>query len=136
MNIDNFDTLLQAAHSETQPQRLLFVFVAVELPEEATQQQRAEFEAGEGGTLTPLMCVDKGLDELSTFEAFSIEANQLDSRWSMVFAAAMSGSGAEAPGSADAGPHLQSMVEAIKHGDLARYLAFDRQGVCMQLGQA
>lgn len=136
MNIESFDTLLEVARSQPQAQRLLFVFVAVELPEDATPRQRAEFEAGEGGALAPRMCVDKGLEELSTFEVLTQEANQLDSGWSMVFAAAMSGAGEKAPSSADADPHLQSMVEAIKRGELGRYLAFDRKGVSLQLGQS
>ena len=136
MNIENFNTLLQVAHSQPQAQRLLFVFAAVELPDDATAQQKVEFEAGEGGALTPLMCVDKGLDELSTFEALAQEAQLLDSRWAMVFAAALAGASSTHPTSVDAEPHLQSMVEAIKRGELGRYLAFDRQGHSMQLGQA
>jgi hypothetical protein len=136
VNIENFNTLLQVAHSQPQAQRLLFVFAAVELPDDATAQQKVEFEAGEGGALTPLMCVDKGLDELSTFEALAQEAQLLDSRWAMVFAAALAGTSSTHPTSVDAEPHLQSMVEAIKRGELGRYLAFDRQGQSMQLGQA
>ena len=136
MNIENFNTLLDVARSQPQAQRLLFVFVTVELPDDPTPQQRAEFEAGEGGALTPLMCVDKGLDELSTFESLIQEANQLDSRWVMVFTAAMSGIATQTPSSVDAEPRLQSMVEAIKRGELGRYLAFDRQGQSMPLGQA
>lgn len=136
MNIENFSTLLAAARLQPQAQRLLFVFVTVELPIDATPQQRAEFEAGEGGTLIPLMCVDKGLDELSTFEALAQEAQQLDGRWVLVFTAAMSGMAGKMPISADAELHLQSMVEAIKRGELGRYLAFDREGNAVQLGQS
>lgn len=136
MNIENFNTLLTVARSQPQAQRLLFVFVTVELPDDATPQQRAEFEAGEGGALTPLMCVDKALDELGTFDELTQEANQLDGRWVMAFVAAMAGTASVAPSTADAEPHLQSMVEAIKRGDLGRYLAFDRQGNSVQLGQA
>jgi len=137
VNIENFNTLLTVARSQPQTQRLLFVFVTVELPDDATPQQRAEFEAGEGGALTPLMCVDKALDELGTFDELTQEANQLDGRWVMAFVAAMAGTTASAaPSAADAEPHLKSMVEAIKRGDLGRYLAFDRQGNSVQLGQA
>ncbi len=136
MNIENFNILLAVARSQPQAQRLLFVFVTTELPDDATPQQRAEFEAGEGGALVPLMCVDKALDELGTFEQLTLEANQLDDRWVMVFVAAMAGASDKAPSSADAASHLQSMVEAIKRGELGRYLAFDRQGNSMQLGHA
>jgi hypothetical protein len=33
------------------------VFIKAELPEDVTPEQRARFQVGEGGTLTPLMCV-------------------------------------------------------------------------------
>jgi hypothetical protein len=71
MNISTFDDLLSAARSQPLPQRLLFVFAGVELPEDATPAQRLEFERGEGGALVPQMCVDKGLDELHSFDQLS-----------------------------------------------------------------
>ena len=49
MNIQTFDDLLSAARSQPLPQRLLFVFAGVELPDDATPAQRLEFERGEGG---------------------------------------------------------------------------------------
>ncbi len=58
MNISNFDELLQAARAQAQPQRLLFVFAGVELPDDSTPEQAASFAAGEGGALVPLMVVD------------------------------------------------------------------------------
>ena len=69
MDISSFDDLLQAARMQPEPQRLLFVFAAVELPDDATPAQRARFEAGQGGALVPLMCVDKTPQELASFEA-------------------------------------------------------------------
>ena len=70
-NITNFDDLLQAARTQSQPQRLLFVFAGAELPADASAEQRAQFEAGEGGELAPLMCVDKAADELTGFDALA-----------------------------------------------------------------
>ena len=61
MTISSFDDLLLQARQQAEPQRLLFVFSGAELPDDATAQQRARFEAGAGGALTPLMCVDKTL---------------------------------------------------------------------------
>ena len=40
-------------------------YYAVELPDDATPAQRARFEAGQGGALVPLMCVDKTPQELA-----------------------------------------------------------------------
>ena len=88
---------------QPEPQRLLFVFAAVELPDDATPAQRARFEAGQGGALVPLMCVDKTPQELPSFDALVGEASQFTAPghdWAMVFAAAMSGTLNKAPTSA------------------------------------
>ena len=74
MTISNFDDLLRSAREQAQPQRLLFVFTAAGMPDDATPEQRTRFQAGQGGTLTPLMCVDKAPDELASFDALLEEA--------------------------------------------------------------
>ena len=131
MDITSFDDLLQAARAQKEPQRLLFVFANVELPDDATPAQRARFAAGQGGTLTPLMCVDKLPDELVSFEALVQEAAQFvlpGQDWGLVFAAALSGTLDRVPTSSDADAPLQRMVEAIKGGAHGAYIPFDRQG--------
>ena len=134
MNIENFDDLLNAAKSQPLPQRLLFVFVGVELPEDASAEQHAAFEAGQGGALMPLMCVDKSPEELASFDVLVAEAAQFGHDWVLVFSAAMSGSREQPPTTTDADLPLQAMVEAIKRGDIGNFLPFDRQGLPMQLG--
>lgn len=137
MEISSFDDLLAAARQQPEPQRLLFVFTAVELPEDATPAQRARFEAGEGGALAPLMCVDKTPEELRSFQALVEEANQFTvpgHDWAMVFAAALSGRLDKAPTSADAEAPLQRMVEAIKGGQHGAYIPFDRRGLPVRFG--
>lgn len=128
MEITNFDDLLQAARQQPEPQRLLFVFAGAELPDNATALQRAQFDAGEGGELAPLMCVDKAPAELSGFAAFAAEAARAGPPWSIVFAAAVSGRGGVPPTSRDAEAPLQRMVDAIKSGRLEGLLPFDRRG--------
>ena len=131
MNISSFDDLLLAARQQPAPQRLLFVFAAVELPDDATPAQRARFEGGQGGALVPLMCVDKTPQELASFDALVDEAAQFTAPghdWAMVFAAAMSGAPGREPSSADAEAPLQRMVDAIKGGAHGAYIPFDRQG--------
>ena len=44
MEISSFDDLIEAARAQPEPQRLLFVFAAVELPDDATAAQRARFD--------------------------------------------------------------------------------------------
>ena len=135
MEITSFDDLLRAAHAQPEPQRLLFVLAAAELPDEATPAQRAQFEAGDGGALVPRMCVDKAPHELDSFAALVREAAQFDQgEWDMVFAAALPGTPQHAPTSTDAEAPLQAMVEAIRAGQISNYIAFNRQGVPVQLG--
>jgi len=134
MNIATFDDLLNAARAQPLPQRLLFVFAGIELPDDATPAQRAGFERGEGGALVPQMCVDKSPDELASFDALKQEASQMGSAWGMVFAAAMSGAPGKAPTSADADAPLQKMVEAIRQGQIQAYIPFDSEGRAVRLG--
>lgn len=53
MEITRFEDLLAAARAQREPQRLLFVFAAVELPDDATPKERDGFARGEGGALVP-----------------------------------------------------------------------------------
>jgi hypothetical protein len=134
MNIDNFNDLLMAARAQPTPQRLLFVFVGVELPDDATPEQRTHFEAGHGGALVPLMCVDKTPQELESFETLRQEATQFAQPWALVFAAALSGTGASAPTSANTETALQTMVDAVKRGNIETYIPFDAQGHTVHFG--
>ena len=81
MNITTFDDLLATARQQREPQRLLFVFAAAELPEGSTPEQAARFESGQGGALAPLMCVDKTPEELLSFAALAGEAQQFGQAW-------------------------------------------------------
>lgn len=137
MEISSFDDLLHAARMQPEPQRLLFVFAAAELPDDATPAQRVHFEAGHGGALVPMMCVDKTPQELASFSALVEEAQQFTAPghdWAMVFAAALSGTLNQAPTSADAEAPLQRMVDAIKGGTHGAYIPFNRQGLPVRLG--
>ena len=135
MEITSFDDLLRAAHAQPEPQRLLFVFAAAELPDDATPEHRAEFEAGHGGALVPRMCVDKAPHEIDSFDALVRESGQFDNGdWKMVFAAALPGTQHHAPTSADAEAPLQAMVESIRAGAIGNFIPFNRQGKPVQLG--
>ncbi len=133
MDISSVDDLLSAARLQQQPQRLLFVFARADLPDQSTQDQRAEVQTGRGGVLTPLACVDKAPDEIASFAALAQEALQFSPDWAIVFASSLSGRGGQAPTSADAEAPLQRMVEAIKAGSLTALIPFDRNGDALRL---
>jgi hypothetical protein len=128
MHILSFDDLLQAARAQTQPQQLLFVFAGAELSAGASAVQRAQYEAGEGGELAPLMCVDKAAGELADFAALCAEAALAGPPWAIVFTAALSGRDGAPPTGADTSAALQHMVDAIKSGRLEGMLPFNRLG--------
>ena len=133
MDISNFDDLLRAARTQPEPQRLLFVFAEAALPDDSTPEQRARFEAGQGGALTPLMSVDKSPEELGTFAALVEEARQFGPDWAIVFVASLSGRDGRAPTSKEADQPLQRMIESIKTGSIGSFIPFDRRGEPVQL---
>lgn len=128
MNIASFDDLLRAAAEQREPQRLLFVFAAAGVDDDATPEQQARFKAGQGGTLTPLMCVDKLPGELASFDALLEESREFKQPWDMVFVAAMPGSGGVSPTSQQAEAPLQRMIESIKSGSIGGFIPFDADG--------
>jgi hypothetical protein len=126
--ISSFDDLLRAARQRPEPQRLLFVFMSAELPEDSTPEQRERFAAGIGGTLVPLMCVDKASHELTTFAALAEESRASAPEWAMVFVACLAGQVGRAVTHDDAEAPLQRMVDAIKAGSHGSFIPFDRDG--------
>jgi hypothetical protein len=133
MDISHFDDLLAAARRQPTPERLLLVFAGASLPAGATAEQRARFEAGESGELAPLMCVDKDPALLADFAALVAEAATLAPHWALVFAAALPGQGRNPPAASVVDAALQSMVEAVKSGQLAGLIPFDRRGEAVLL---
>lgn len=133
MNISSFDDFLVAARQQVEPQRLLFVFSSAELPPDSTAAQREHFLAGQGGALVPVMCVDKIPGELLTFADLVQESAQFGQEWSIVFAAALSGSGGLVPTSEAAKKPLQRMVEAVRAGTLDAFIPFDQHGQAVRL---
>ncbi|HEY9217049.1 MAG TPA: ribonucleotide reductase subunit alpha [Phenylobacterium sp.] len=130
----HFQQLLAAALGEPQPQRLLFVFAASELPEDASPAQRERFEQGLGGALTPLMCVDKAPEDLPSFEALCEEAAGAGPSWDIMFAASLAGVDGKPPAKAQIDGALESMIDAIRVGGAGRFAAFAKSGAPLVLG--
>jgi hypothetical protein len=128
LSISSFEDLLHAARQQPEPQRLLFVFMGAELPEDSTPEQRRRFAAGAGGALVPLMCVDKSPAELTTFAALAEESRLSGPDWTMVFVAGLAGQGGRALTHDDAEAPLQRIVDAIKAGSHGSFIPFDRNG--------
>lgn len=133
VNISTFTDLLRAARQQPEPQRLLFVFAGAELPADSTPEQRTRFDAGEGGALVPLMCVDKTPDELGTFAELVDESRSMGPDWVIVFVASLAGQRGRAPTGADAEAPLRRMVESIKAGSHGAFIPFDRHGQAVAL---
>lgn len=133
MTLQHFSDLLDAARQQPEPQRLLLVFAAAELPRDASAEERAAFERGEGGALGPVLCVDKRPQEIASFTALCDEARHTGIAWDVLFVGAMSGRGGHAPNADEAVQPLQLMVEAIKGGRIAQFLAVDTDGALIQL---
>ncbi|QOR40575.1 ribonucleotide reductase subunit alpha [Billgrantia diversa] len=133
MAISRFADLLEEARRQSEPQRLLFVFTRAELPDNPTAEQHRRFEQGEGGVLTPVLCVDKSPEELSDMAALEEESQRTGIEWDIVFVGALSGSGGEAVADDAVERQLQRMVEALQMGNTQSFLALNRQGEAVAL---
>jgi hypothetical protein len=134
MNITSFEDLLTAARAQPSPQRLLLVFAGAELSADATPEQRDAFAEGHGGELVPLMCVDKALDEITSFAALVDESRRAGPPWAIVFVSALSGTIDTTPDSKAAEAPMLRMVDGIRSGALTGMIAFDTSGQAVMLG--
>ena len=134
MSLSSFQDLLDAAHRQPEPQRLLFVFAKVELPQNASAEQRERFDKREGGTLTPSLCVDKAPGEIASFAALVAESESTGQDWDLVFVGSLGGRAGVAPSADEAAQPLRFMVNAINNGQVAQFASFDRAGAVLQFG--
>ncbi len=127
--IIDFESFLEAARQQAEPQRLLFVFLKAVLPEDYDAEQESRFQSGEGGALLPVMYVDKTLEEVPSFHALVEESRQMGETWQLVLVAAMAGRDGRVPSSEAADDALKTMVKTVHAGgDLSAYLAFNAEG--------
>lgn len=133
MSLTHFADLLVMAKQQAEPQRLLLVFSRAELPADADDEQKSAFARGEGGTLAPIICVDKRPEDIQNFEELVTESALTGLDWDILFVAAMSGRGGIAPNEDEAVQPLKMMVEAVKGGRIGQFAAIDRQGSLVEL---
>lgn len=114
--------MIDAAEAQDQPQRILIMLAKSEIETNCTDK-------GISGTISPVICVDKTPDEITTFEDFVTEADSINSDWDMMFIAGLAGENDQMPSSEDADPILNKMVNDLVSGQyLSRYLIIDRNG--------
>jgi hypothetical protein len=114
------------AHSQSEPQRLLFTFAE----QEFRNNSKDDF------SITPVMSIEKTLDELSNFDALAAEAEQTGQPWNMVFIAGMLGQNGELPSVEAANKRLDMMIQAIHQGQFKGMITYNRDGEPMELFQA
>ena len=122
MEITNFEDLLIAAKGQTTPQRLLMLYAK-------SQVIPTKSEAGQpGGTLTPVMCVDKTPQEIPSFKSLIEEADSISESWDFIFVTTISGQAGQPPTSEDAAPHIKDMTDDLANGRMRmeKFLIFDR----------
>ncbi|TVT76157.1 MAG: ribonucleotide reductase subunit alpha [Denitromonas halophila] len=128
MELTNFDDFLRVASQQIEPQRLLFVFAAAQLPDEHTEEEARRFAQGQGGTLSPIMYVDKALHEVPDFDTLLQESRQMGREWQIVFVGALDGHNGVMLTTEQAEQPLELMVKHIENGEVQRFLAFNQQG--------
>lgn len=133
MSIENYADLITTAKNETNPQRLLFVFAKAVLPDDATPEEKAAFEKGEGGALDPILCVDKTPEEAASFATLVAEAETTGHSWDVAFISAMSGHAGQALNSDKCVQPLNMMVEQIRLGKISQFLAISRDGELIEI---
>lgn len=121
MSIRNFSDLVETARKENQPNRLLFLFAKTE---KMRGQQKTKHNSG---TINPVMCVDKGPEELTSFEALLKEADSLSPNWDLVLIGALAGKNGLPPSNEEIDSQLHKMSNHLASGgDLSRYAVLDR----------
>ncbi len=127
--MSHFNDLLEAAARQPEPQRFLFVFLKAVLPKDHNLDEKANFEAGFGGGLMPIMCVDKSQQEFTTFEALVEESKAMGEEWHLVMTACLAGRNGQPATSKDAEIPIKKMIQTVQSGgDLSQFAVFDKNG--------
>ena len=133
MNIESYADLIREASTQQEPQRLMFVFAKAELPRGYTEAQQQKFADQQGGTLAPVLCVDKLPEEITDFTVLVEESKNTGIDWDIAFVASLGGRAGFAPNSDEAAQPLKMMMEKIQSGIIAEFLTFNKTGELVSL---
>ena len=133
MIISGFQSLLQAARMQPEPQQMLFVFARTELPADASAEEKARFAKGQGGALVPIMFVDKKPGEIENFAQLVEEARQMEQDWDFVFVGCLGGQGDREPSDEEVTQALEVMVKSIQGGIIDHLLTYHPDGEQVRL---
>lgn len=133
LQIDSYSSFIAMANAQPEPQRLLWIFARAELPNGYTETQKQHYEAGRGGALEPVLCVDKLPAEVADFASLVAESAHTGVDWDIAFVASMAGRAGIAPNSDEAIQPMRLMLNKIQSGMIAEFLTFDKQGELVNL---
>ena len=133
MHIASFADLLHAARTQDQPQRLLFIFAASELPDDASNTQKERYQARMGGALSPVVYVDKSPEEIGNFDELVEESRATGASWDIVFITSLSGQEGQQPDNDQIEQTFVRLIEMIRLGQIDSFLTFDREGGIVRL---
>ena len=129
MRITNYETLVEAARQEPDPQRLLFLFLQPFLMDDDNEEEAQRFKDGQGGGLKPVFHVDFAAEELTTFEALTTESKKMEAEWNIVLVGCLTGEAGEPPTTKSVDEWIEFMQQAVLSGSpLSQFLAFNRSG--------
>ena len=120
--MSQFENLTSMGKKEKQPQRMLFLFA------KTTNMLGKETKDYQSGTIDSVMCVDKSLKELTTFEALVHEADQQTTNWNIILATSLSGKNNVEPTIEEIDKALHNMSNVFINGaDLSQFVIMNRE---------
>jgi len=109
----HFDTLLRQAQAHPEPRQLLLVFAAL----------------APGRAPRPVMCLDAQVNQIASFEALRLLADQHESGWQAVFVGSIPGGPDGQPlGPVETEAALDNLAAQLARGERAGMIGFDRLG--------
>lgn len=116
----NFEQLIALAHKQVHPQRLLFVFARAE-----DQLKNGKYSSGQ---ISPVICTDKSLKDLVSFESLVSEADEYSSDWNIVLISSFENRDGSEPTSEQADEKLKLFVSILTEGkSLNQFTIIDRE---------